>query len=229
MALKTSLTTEEITAVIDAATTLRDKLIIAFLADTGCRTSELLQLKVQHIDYEQKMVLIPHLKIGIRKKCPSCGKPAGRRQNFCPKCGADISQVSPEGEEQRTRLISVGEGVLELCKEYLEKRAENTDRLITISRQMVYRIVRVCAEKAGLDGQVLLNPETGRMHFVHPHAFRSSLAVDWLEIDDRGESQKALQDHLGHKRFDSTARYVKLTPSRVAETVDKVRRQRFGD
>jgi len=214
---------------VDAAPTLRDKLIVAFLADTGCRTSELLRLQVQHIDFDQRLVLIPHLKSGIRKKCPSCGKSAGRRQNFCPKCGAVISQVAPEGEEQRTRLISVGQRVLDLCQEYLEKRAEDTDRLITISRQMVYRIVRGCAEKSGLAGQVLLNPETGRMHFVHPHVLRSSLAVDWLGMDDGAKSQKALQDHLGHKRFDTTTRYVKLTPSRVAKEVDKVRRKRFGD
>ncbi len=43
MALKTHLTSKEIGALIDAAPTLRDKMIISFLADTGCRISELLQ------------------------------------------------------------------------------------------------------------------------------------------------------------------------------------------
>lgn len=229
MALKTSLSTDEITALIDAAPTLRDKLIVSFLADTGCRVSELLELKVQHIDFNQRLILIPHLKLGIRKKCPKCGKSAGRRQNFCPKCGSDISEVAVDGEERRTRLLGIGPRTLELCQEYLEGRRNNSDRLITLSRQMVYRMLRRCADQVGLGGRVLLNPETGRMHFVHPHVFRDSLAVDWLTMDDSGKGQKALQDQLGHKRFESTARYVKLNPSRVTEEAEKVRRHRFGD
>jgi len=229
MALKTYLTPDEIRALIDAAPTLRDKVIISFLSDTGCRVSELLQLKINHIDFERQLVLIPHLKAGIRKKCPQCGKSTGRRQNFCPKCGADISQITAEGNEERTRLINVGQNTLELCRQYLEKRRNNDERLIPLTRQMVYRILRESAKKAGLDGQIILNPETGRMHFVHPHNLRDSLAVDWLMLDDSGDSQKALQGHLGHKRYETTARYFKLTPSQVGEAADKVRRHRFGD
>lgn len=229
MALKTYLTADEITTLIDAAPTLRDKLIVSFLAETGCRVSELLQLTVQHIDFEQRLILIPHLKIGIRKKCPKCGKPTGRRQNFCPKCGAAISEVAADGEEKRTRLLGIGPRTLELCQEYLEGRKNNSDRLITISRQMTYHMLRQCADKVGLSGRIILNPETGRMHFVHPHLLRSSLAVDWLEVDDSGDSQKALQTQLGHKRYETTARYVKLRPSQVTEAAAKVRRHRFGD
>lgn len=227
--LKTYLSSDEIKALIEAAPTLRDKLIISFLADTGCRISELLQLKTIHIDFDQKMVLIPHLKTGLRKKCPSCGKSAGRTQGFCPKCGTDISQVAAEGSKERTRLVNVGTGTLDLCRQYLEKRRDNTDRLITLSRQMVYRIIRECAKKTGLGDKVILNPNTGKMHFVHPHVLRDSLAVDWLLLDDGGGSQKALQEHLGHVRYETTARYFKLTPSHVAKAADKVRRHRFGD
>ena len=229
MPLKTTLTPDEIQAIIDKAPTLRDKLIISFLADTGCRSSELLALKVGHIDFERQMVLIPHLKAGIRKKCPKCGKSAGRKQNFCPRCGADISQVLAEGDEVRTRLVNVGQRTLELCHQYLEQRGNNTDRLINLTRQMVYRIVREAGRKAGLDGQMILNPNTGKLHYVHPHLLRDSLAVDWLTLDDSGDSQKMLQDHLGHKRYETTARYFKLTPSQVARTANEVRRHRFGD
>lgn len=229
MALKTYLTPKEITALIEAAPTLRDKLIIFFLADTGCRISELLALKLTHIDFEQQMVLIPHLKAGIRKKCPKCNKSTGRRQNFCPKCGSDISGVVPEGNEERTRLLSVGPRVLDLCREYIDKRPVENDNLITITRQRVYRVLRDCAKKAGLAGKIILNPETGKMHFVHPHVLRSSLAVAWLMLDDGGDSQKSLQSHLGHKRYETTARYLKQTPRQVAEAAGKVRRSRFGD
>ena len=229
MALKTVLTPDEIKAMIKAAPTLRDQVIIAFLADTGCRISELLRLDIAHIDFDQNVVLIPHLKAGLRKHCPSCGKSAGRRQRFCPHCGADISDVEQEGNEERTRLINVGEQTLKLCREYIEKRRHNNHKLIPLNRQWVYEIVRKAAAKAGLEGKMILNPETGRMHYVHPHNFRDSLAVDWLTLDDSAASQKALQDHLGHKKYETTARYFKLTPTQVAKAADGVRRYRFGD
>ena len=229
MALKTVLTTDEIKAMIEAAPTLRDQVIISFLSDTGCRVSEFLRLDVAHIDFDQKIVLIPHLKAGLRKHCPSCGKSAGRRQRFCPYCGVDISNVEPEGSEKRTRLINVGEQTLKLCREYIEKRRHSSQKLIPLSRQQTYQIVRQCAKRAGLEGRVILNPETGKTHYVHPHNFRDSLAVDWLTLDDSGDSQKLLQDHLGHKKYETTARYFKLTPAQVATAAAKVRRHRFGD
>jgi len=226
--LKTYLTSDEVRKMIDAAPTLRDKVIVAFLADTGCRVSELLRLKTQHIDFDRRLVLIPHLKVGLRKKCPECGKSVGRRQNFCPKCGNNISDVEAEGSEVRTRLINVGEETLNLCREYLEKRRGSYDELIFLTRQMVYQIMRKCAEAIGLEGKVMLNPETGRQHYVHPHNMRDSLAVDWLTLDDSATSQKALQGHLGHKRYETTARYQKLSMESVADVADKVRRHRFG-
>ena len=226
--LKTFLTSEEIRGMIEAAPTLRDKVIVAFLADTGCRVSELLRLKTQHIDFDRRLVLIPHLKAGLRKKCPGCGKFVGRRQNFCPKCGNDIRAVPAEGNEERNRLVNVGEDALNLCREYLEKRSNDTDRLISLTRQMVYHIFRKCAEAAGLSGKVMLNPDTGRQHYIHPHNMRDSLAVDWLNLDDSATSQKALQGHLGHKKYETTARYQKLAVEKIAKTADKVRRHRFG-
>ena len=229
MALKTFLTPEEIKAMISQALNLRDKMIISFLADTGCRVSELLQLNVAQIDFDQKLVLIPHLKVGLRKRCPSCGRSTGRRQNFCPGCGAAISEVVAEGVEKRTRLINVGEQTLNLCREYIDRRAKKSEKLVSLTRQMVYIIIRKCAAGAGLGGKIILNPETGQMHYVHPHGFRDSLAVDWLTLDDSGDSQKLLQDHLGHKRYETTARYFKLQPAAVAKTADEVRRYRFGD
>lgn len=226
--IKTTLTSDEIMRMIDAAPTLRDKAIIAFLADTGCRVSELLGVKLEDIDFERGIVLIPHLKVGLRKKCPQCGKTAGRRQNFCPKCGSDISKVETEGAEERKRLISIGENTLRLCQEYIERRASGGNHLIDLTRQMVYYILREAAKTIGLEGKVILNPETGKRHFVHPHSMRDSLAVDWLNYDDSAEGQKALQQHLGHKRFETTVRYFKLTPSLVRKIGDDVRRSRFG-
>jgi integrase/recombinase XerD len=228
MPIKTTLTSDEITQMIALAPTLRDKVIISFMADTGCRVSEMLSVKLDDIDFGKGIVLIPHLKVGLRKKCPKCGKSTGRRQKFCPQCGIDISNIEAEGTEERTRLINIGEDTLKLCQEYLAQRENKSDHLVPLTRQMVYYILRQAAENIGLKGKVILNPETGKKHYVHPHSMRDSLAVDWLTYDDSAEGQKTLQQHLGHKRFETTARYFKLTLSQVQKMSDDVRRHRFG-
>ncbi len=138
--------------------------------------------------------------------------------------------VIAEGIEERKRLVSVGKETMTLVKEYIEKRENPDGRLINLTRQSVYYIVRNAAEKAGLAGKTIMNPETGKLHYVHPHNFRDSLAVAWLDLagSDAGK-QKALQDHLGHKRFETTMRYHKLTPTDVQEVGDEVRKKRFKE
>ncbi len=224
--IKTSLTYKEITAMKDAAACLRDKVIISFYADTGCRCSELLKIKVRDVDLKAGQVMIPHLKHGTKKKCPKCGKTAGRAQSFCSYCGQDLSRVQAEGIKDRKRLIGLGEDSLAFLTEYLNGMPPD-EPIIQLSRRQVYNIVRNCAAAAGLTGKAILNPETGRRHYVHPHNFRDSLAVDWLA--DAGadvNKQKALQEYLGHARFETTMRYNKLAPSEVKKTADEVRRKR---
>ena len=214
---------------IDQADFLRDKVILAFLADTGCRASELLRIKVENLDLESQVVLIPHLKRGIKKKCPDCGQSCGRSQPYCSKCGCELSYIVAEGIEERNRLINIGAKTCELLREYVED-LKPTNNLIGLTRQRVWQVVRDAGTSIGLKGKVLLNPETGKKHGVHPHSFRDSLAVAWLTYagTDAGK-QKALQDHLGHKSFATTMRYHKLTPAAVKKVSEEVRKQRqFG-
>jgi len=226
--IKTTLTPEEIQRMIEVAPCLRDKVIIACYSDTGMRASELLKITIDNLDLDKRLVLIPHLKRGVKKTCPICNRRAGRNQRFCSKCGADLSSVESEGIEERSRLINFGVKTRELLQEYT-RDMKPSDSLIALSRQQVYFIVRDIAEKAGITGK-LLNPETRKKHFVHPHAFRDSLAVSWLELagSDVGK-QKALQMHLGHKNFETTMRYNKLTPENIRSVSDEVRKLRFGD
>ena len=226
--LKTSLNPEEIVAMLNAATCLRDRLIISFYSDTGCRVSELLRLKVRDVDLNTRTVLIPHLKRGLRKHCPKCQHSAGRSQQYCAKCGASLLGVTAEGIIDRSRLISIGEETTELLREYTNGMKPE-ESLIGLSRQRVNTIVRDLARTIGLDGKVLLNPETRRQHYIHPHIFRASLAVDWLEqAGDDVSMQRALQEHLGHQSFNTTVGYHKLAPSRVRQIGDTIRKKRFG-
>jgi integrase/recombinase XerD len=228
MAIKTYLTPEEVRAMAATADNLRDKLILQFYGDCGCRVSELLALRVKDIDVKNRVVMIPHLKRGGRKKCPSCGFAAGRSQKYCAKCGNDLSNIEAVGLVVRHRIITIGADTAELLREYIAGQPPNS-LLIGLTRQMVYHIVRVAAELIGLGGKVILNPETGKEHYVHPHGFRDSLAVSWLTYaGSDGTKQKALQEHLGHASFATTMRYFKLTTAEVQSVSDEVRKARFG-
>ena len=229
MVIKTYLTPSEIQQMKEKAPSLRDKVIISFYSDTGARASEPLRLKKENLDLDNNIVLIPHLKRGIRKKCPSCGKAAGRNTPFCSKCGTDLARIVPEGIEERTRLINIAPETSKLLRKYTAGMSAD-ENIFSISRQQVYNIVRNTAKAIGLEGKVILNPETRKKHFVHPHSFRDSLAVDWLEVaGEDATKQKALQDHLGHKKFDTTMKYAKLTPKRVKDVGAEVRQRRFGN
>ena len=213
---------------IAASRCQRDQVILQFYADTGCRVSELLAVTVDNIDFQSGTVLIPHLKRGAHKKCPNCDRSAGRVSQWCSRCGADLSKVDAEGIQERNRIINLGKDTLLLLEDFTADMAR-TDKVINLSRQMVYNIVRELAASAGLDGKVLLNPESGKKHYPHPHIFRASLAVDWLELAKGNiNEQQALQSHLGHKSFDTTLKYNKLTGNQVKATADKVRESRFN-
>jgi integrase/recombinase XerD len=228
MALKTTLTSDDINRMIAASRCQRDQLIIQFYGDTGCRVSELLAVTVDNIDFQSGTVLIPHLKRGAHKKCPNCDRSAGRVSQWCSRCGADLSKVDAEGIQEHHRIINLGKDTLSLLENFTADMAK-TDKVINLSRQMVYNIVRELASAAGLDGKVLLNPESGKKHYPHPHIFRASLAVDWLAVAaGNANEQKALQEHLGHKSFDTTMKYNKLSPTEVQKVTDKVRKSRFG-
>ena len=230
MAIKTFLSSNEITAMKDSAGNLRDLAILTLLSDSGIRVSELLGITPGDIDLERGEISIQHLKRGAKKICPKCSRTAGHSTKFCARCGTDLSKIIPSGLEHRTRTISIGEETSNILADLLTRSEIPKDkRIFDLTRQMVYYIVRDAALAAGLEGRVMFNPDSGKHHFVHPHDFRTALAVSWLEYAGGDASkQKALQTHLGHSSFDTTSRYNKLTPGRVKSVGDAVREQRFG-
>jgi len=230
MTIKTSLTVEDYKKLLEAATNQRDRLILSFYYDTGVRCSELLRIKRGNIDLMKRTVLIPHLKRGVHKICPKCNKQGGARISFCSKCGTNLTKVEPVGIEERSRLIEISPDLTKQIGKFLEGDPEDPERpLIELSRQSVYFMIRQVAEKAGLGGKIMLNPETGRRHYVHIHNFRDSLASDWLEhFGDNLNAAKALQNKLGHKNFETTQRYNKLTQEVVDKYADEIRKKRQG-
>jgi integrase len=228
--IKTSLSSKDIDKLLAQTTNLRDRMIVLFYYDTGCRCSELLQITWGNLDLENGTVLISHLKRGVHKICPKCSKRGGKNTAFCPKCGTGLKNVEAVGIKERKRIIDMGADLIQAIKDYTAGEEILQDRpLFKISRQAVYAVIRTLADKAGLGGKIMLNPETGKKHYVHPHSFRDALATDWLEFAKTDvNKQQALSRQLGHQDMSTTLKYNKLTPQSISKTREEVRNFRDG-
>ena len=108
---------------IAAADNPRDRAFIAFLARTGIRISEAIEVETSDIDFQGRTLTIVRLKEKSRLKCPHCGESLGKRHLFCPGCGNKVAQVVREKVEQRRqRIIPVDSATLSLIEEYLRWR-----------------------------------------------------------------------------------------------------------
>ena len=196
-----------------AATCLRDKLLVRILFRLGCRVSEALALKVSDIDFERGTVTVLHLKMRIRLSCSKCKARLGKRHQFCPECGEEVSEAQKRQQEhRRVRVLPVDKHTLEMLRSHITDKVSNVGSgsalLFNLNRHRAWQIVRDCAKRAGLTG--LVNPETGRMRGVSPHRLRDAFAVNAMKLDDSGDALRLLQEHLGHASFDTTARYRKI-------------------
>jgi integrase/recombinase XerD len=223
--MKTYLDPSEVAFLQEAATNLRDKLLIRVLFHLGCRVSEALALTAEDVDFERGIVTIRHLKASLKLSCSECKQRLGRSHSFCPKCGRRVAKAQIEQQERRRqRMLPVDTDTLDMLKEYVERGGpvlRNGKRLIFgVNRHRAWQVVKECAGKAGLPK--LVNPETGKMHNVSPHRLRDSFAVHAVKRDDSGDGLRLLQEHLGHASFNTTAKYRKVAGEELRGWYEKL-------
>jgi integrase/recombinase XerD len=211
--VKTYLEPGEVRLLEEAATCLRDRLLIRLLFHIGCRISEALALKVEDINFEQSTVTILHLKSHIKLSCPKCGAGLAQAHRFCPACGEKvISSFPQERQHRRIRILPTDGNTLDMLRDYTRRSGpvlrDGQQLIFGINRHRAWQVVRDCAEKAGL--HPLVNPETGKMKGISPHRLRDAFAVHAVKLDDSGDGLRLLQEHLGHVSFNTTARYRKV-------------------
>jgi integrase/recombinase XerD len=212
--MKSYLEIDEVQRLEEAATNLRDKLLIRLLFHLGCRVSEAIALTVDDVDLADGTVKILHLKSRIQISCPQCNARLGKTHVFCPKCGIQVSRtVAKEQEQRRMRTLPLDNDTLEILKQYIERagpvKKDGKLMIFGINRHRAWQVVKDCANRAGLDD--LVNPTTGKKCGISPHRLRDAFAVHAMKSNDSGDGMRLLQVHLGHANFNTTAKYRRVS------------------
>lgn len=218
---KTYLSSEDIDTMIDSCKYFRDKVIIRLLGWTGIRVSELVKLKTDDIGSNE--IRIEWLK---KRKTPimcDCGIKNSGGNKYCRKCGVKLEGPKIE-EKKKLRIIEVDTDTLSMLNRYIKERKNKGDEIFNLNRFDIREIVKNAAIKVDLPK--LLNPDTGKYHYVSPHKLRDAFAVEAIREDNTTEGQRMLQLHLGHESFDTTARYLKYGKEARKEWYKKVIRKR---
>ena len=222
---KVYLDINDITALEQASTNLRDRLLVRLLFHSGCRISEALALEVSDVDIDAGTIRIQHLKSRLRLSCNVCGTRLGKSHTFCPKCGIAVKDaVAKALEHRRMRLLPLDKESLEMLDEFITRggpiKYEDKILIFGIGRHRAWQIIKDYAVKAGLPR--LVNPETGKIHNITPHKLRDAFAVNAIKHDDSGDGLRLLQEHLGHVSFNTTAKYRKVAGEELKGWYDKL-------
>jgi integrase/recombinase XerD len=223
--MKTYLELEEVKLLEEAATCLRDRLLIRLLFHIGCRISEALSVKVDDIDFVQGTVRIEHLKARVNLACPACSARLGKSHTFCPKCGAKVAAtIVKEQQHRRMRVLPLDGDTSEMLEDFIKRggpvNQNGKRRIFGINRHRAWQVVTACAERASLPK--LVNPDTGKIHNVSPHRLRDAFAVHAVKLDDSGDGLRLLQEHLGHASFNTTAKYRKVAGEELRGWYDRL-------
>jgi len=216
---------EEVDLLEEAATCLRDKLLIRVLFRTGIRVSEAVGLELADVDLGDRLLRIQHLKARVRLECPECGARLGKSHRFCPGCGKKVD-TPRVGEEKRRkmRVIPLDRGTQALLEKYIQLGGpvERDGRILLfgIARNTAWGIVRECAWKAGLGR--LINPDTGKPRGISPHRLRDAFAVMAVQRDDSTDGIRMLQEQLGHANIGTTMRYRKVAGQELREWYERL-------
>ncbi len=190
--LKAYLDSVLVQRVIDAASNIRDKLLVRIPWRTGIRVTELINIRIPDIDPDNRAILIKVQKMRKRD-----GKATERR-----------------------RVVPVDQGTLDMIREYLEWRKRfpyEGNLLFPISRQRVNQIFWKLGRRAGI--KEIGDPAVSQHRKLHPHHLRHSFAIHCVK---RGMTIERLQKILGHSSPTTTSIYLQYSLKDLHEDYDKV-------
>ena len=190
--LKGYLEPEQVERLIAATTNPRDALLVRIPWRSGIRVSELISIRIQDIDFDNRAIVIKVQKMRKRD-----GKVIERR-----------------------RVVPIDQGTLDMVREYLEWRKQfpyKGDLLFPISRARVNQIYWKLGRKAGM--KEIGDPAVSQHRKLHPHHMRHSFAIHCIK---RGMTIERLQKILGHSSPTTTSVYLQYSLKDLHEDYDKV-------
>jgi len=191
--LKGYLEIEQVERVITAAgKNRRDALLVRVPWRSGMRVNELINIRTQDIDFDNRAIVIK-----VQKQRKRDGKVVERR-----------------------RVVPIDQSTLDMIKEYLEWRKQfpyNGDLLFPITRQRVNQIYWKLGRRAGI--KEIGDPAVSQHRKLHPHHMRHSFAIYCIK---RGMSIERLQKILGHQSPTTTSVYLQYSVADLHEDYDRV-------
>jgi integrase/recombinase XerD len=190
--LRAYLEAPEVERLIAAATNRRDALLVRIPWRSGVRVTELINIRIQDIDFENRAIVIKVLKQRKRD-----GKAIERR-----------------------RVVPIDQGTLDMIQNYLSWRKQfpyKGDLLFPISRQRVNQLFWRLGRRAGIT--MVGDPTISQHTKLHPHHLRHSFAIHCVK---RGMSIERLQKILGHSSPTTTSVYLQYSLKDLHESYDKI-------
>ena len=160
----------------------RNKAMLETLYSCGLRVSELINLKISDLFFDEGFIRV-------------IGK--GNKERFVPINLYTIKIINIYKNQVRSRII-IQKGFEDII--FLNRRGK------TLTRNMIFLIIKDLVEKAGIHKK------------VSPHTFRHSFATHLLE---NGADLRAIQQMLGHESITTTEIYMHLDKRFLKTIVEK--------
>ncbi len=161
----------------------RNRALLETMYSCGLRVSEIVNLHMSAM----------YLDIGFIKVI---GK--GNKERLVPIGSTAVTQIKLYRDHVRTQLPKIKTGHEDIL--FLNRRGA------TLSRVMIFMILKELAEKSGITTN------------VHPHTLRHSFATHLVEA---GADLRAVQEMLGHKSITTTEIYTHLDRTYLRQTLEK--------
>lgn len=158
----------------------RNRAMLELLYSCGLRVSELISIKISDIHRDKGFIKV-------------IGK--GDKQRLVPIGGVAINEIDKYMPD-RNALLGLDKGNTDIL--FLNRRGK------TITRNMIFIIVKQLVEKAGIKKS------------VSPHTFRHSFAT---HLVNGGADLRAVQEMLGHESITTTEIYTHLDRDYLREEI----------
>ena len=235
--LPRTLTDAEVTRLLDACRSLYETALIEFFYATGCRVGELVQVRVEEVNFDNRVVLL-HGK-GKKDRLVPFGRVAEKalKEYLAGRASGYLFEgnLRERGRVTRCKKCWIGR-----WREYTRdsdgkikpvKREKTLGTLPTMTREAARQRLDEIVAKAPTRPSKLRPLLTRSVYCtvrnvasragldrVGPHTLRHSCATALLE---NGADLRSIQEFLGHSNLSTTQLYTRLTTVHLRKVIDR--------